>query len=61
VTVLERTNARELTELQFAPISCLCDVSFISVRHALPPGAGPCAGPGWEALVLVKPQFEAGR
>src|SRR5205823_4969268 len=37
-----------------------CDVSFISVRKALPP-ALRLAAPGWRALVLVKPQFEAGR
>jgi 23S rRNA (cytidine1920-2'-O)/16S rRNA (cytidine1409-2'-O)-methyltransferase len=60
VTVLERTNARELTELPFAPNLVTCDVSFISVRVALPPALA-LAKPGWEALVLVKPQFEAGR
>jgi 23S rRNA (cytidine1920-2'-O)/16S rRNA (cytidine1409-2'-O)-methyltransferase len=60
VTVLERTNARELTELPFAPDLVTCDVSFISVRLALPP-ALRLAKHGWEALVLVKPQFEAGR
>jgi 23S rRNA (cytidine1920-2'-O)/16S rRNA (cytidine1409-2'-O)-methyltransferase len=38
----------------------VCDVSFISVRTALPP-ALQLAAPGWRALVLVKPQFEAGR
>jgi 23S rRNA (cytidine1920-2'-O)/16S rRNA (cytidine1409-2'-O)-methyltransferase len=60
VTVLERTNARELRELPFAPHLVTCDVSFISVRKALPP-ALVLAAQGWEALVLVKPQFEAGR
>ena len=60
VTVLERLNARELTELPFAPELVVCDVSFISVRTALPP-ALRLAAPGWQALVLVKPQFEAGR
>jgi 23S rRNA (cytidine1920-2'-O)/16S rRNA (cytidine1409-2'-O)-methyltransferase len=60
VTVLERTNARTLTELPFAPQLAVCDVSFISVRLALPPVLRLCA-PGWEAVVLVKPQFEAGR
>jgi len=60
VTVLERTNARELTELPFAPQLVTCDVSFISVRVALPP-ALRLAAPGWQAVVLVKPQFEAGR
>jgi 23S rRNA (cytidine1920-2'-O)/16S rRNA (cytidine1409-2'-O)-methyltransferase len=60
VTVLERVNARQLTELPFAPDLVTCDVSFISVRSALPP-ALRLAASGWEALVLVKPQFEAGR
>jgi 23S rRNA (cytidine1920-2'-O)/16S rRNA (cytidine1409-2'-O)-methyltransferase len=60
VTVLERTNARQLTSLPFAPELVTCDVSFISVTKALPPVLA-LAREGWEALVLVKPQFEAGR
>ena len=60
VTVLERTNARELESLPYAPDLVTCDVSFISVRTALPPALA-LARSGWEALVLVKPQFEAGR
>jgi 23S rRNA (cytidine1920-2'-O)/16S rRNA (cytidine1409-2'-O)-methyltransferase len=60
VTVLERTNVRELRELPFAPQLVVCDVSFVSVRKALP-SALALAAPGWEAVVLVKPQFEAGR
>ena len=60
VVVLERTNARALTELPFAPQLVVCDVSFISVRIALPPALA-LAAPGWQAVVLVKPQFEAGR
>jgi len=60
VVVLERVNARVLTELPFAPGLVVCDVSFISVTKALPPVLA-LAAPGWEALVLVKPQFEAGR
>ncbi len=60
VIVLERVNARSLTELPFAPQLVTCDVSFISVTLALPP-ALRLAAPGWQALVLVKPQFEAGR
>jgi 23S rRNA (cytidine1920-2'-O)/16S rRNA (cytidine1409-2'-O)-methyltransferase len=60
VTVLERTNARSLTELPFPPELVTCDVSFISVTTALPPVLR-LAKPGWETLVLVKPQFEAGR
>jgi 23S rRNA (cytidine1920-2'-O)/16S rRNA (cytidine1409-2'-O)-methyltransferase len=49
VTVLERVNVRELRE-----------VSFVSVRKAVP-AALALAAPGWEALVLVKPQFESER
>jgi len=60
VTVLERTNSRSLTALPFAPELVVCDVSFISVTKALPPVLA-LAKPGWEAVVLVKPQFEAGR
>jgi 23S rRNA (cytidine1920-2'-O)/16S rRNA (cytidine1409-2'-O)-methyltransferase len=60
VTVLERTNARTLRELPFAPSLVVCDVSFISATKVLPPVL-ELASPGWEALVLVKPQFEAGR
>jgi 23S rRNA (cytidine1920-2'-O)/16S rRNA (cytidine1409-2'-O)-methyltransferase len=60
VVVLERTNARALTGLPFAPELITCDVSFISVRTALPP-ALRLAVDGWQALVLVKPQFEARR
>src|SRR5690348_13062369 len=60
VTVLERVNARFVRELPFAPELVTCDVSFISVKLALPPVL-ELAAPGWQALVLVKPQFEAGR
>jgi 23S rRNA (cytidine1920-2'-O)/16S rRNA (cytidine1409-2'-O)-methyltransferase len=60
VTVLERQNVRDVDALPFAPDLVTCDVSFISIRVALPP-ALRLATPGWEALVLVKPQFEAGR
>jgi len=60
VTVLERTNVREIRELPFAPELVVCDVSFVSLRKALPPALA-LAAPGWEAVVLVKPQFEAGR
>jgi 23S rRNA (cytidine1920-2'-O)/16S rRNA (cytidine1409-2'-O)-methyltransferase len=60
VLVLERVNARDLRELPFAPNLVVADVSFISLRLALPP-ALTLARKGWEAVVLVKPQFEAGR
>ena len=62
VTVLERTNVRHLAcdDLPFAPTFIVCDVSFIGLEKALPPALA-CAAPRWRALVLVKPQFEAGR
>jgi len=60
VVVMERVNARALGRLPFEPELVVCDVSFISVRTALPPVL-LLARPGWEAVVLVKPQFEAGR
>jgi 23S rRNA (cytidine1920-2'-O)/16S rRNA (cytidine1409-2'-O)-methyltransferase len=61
VVVLERTNVRELAcdALPFRPDFVTCDVSFIGLAKALPPALA-CAAPGWRALVLVKPQFEAG-
>jgi 23S rRNA (cytidine1920-2'-O)/16S rRNA (cytidine1409-2'-O)-methyltransferase len=60
VTVMEGVNARNLTELPYVPELVTCDVSFISLRQVLPAVLG-LAAPGWEAVVLVKPQFEAGR
>jgi 23S rRNA (cytidine1920-2'-O)/16S rRNA (cytidine1409-2'-O)-methyltransferase len=61
VTVLERVNVRRLDceMLPFAPTFVVCDVSFIGLAKALPPALA-CAAPGWRALALVKPQFEAG-
>jgi 23S rRNA (cytidine1920-2'-O)/16S rRNA (cytidine1409-2'-O)-methyltransferase len=62
VVVMERTNARALTPgaLPYAPDLVTCDVSFISVA-LLWPAVAACLAPGWRALVMVKPQFEAGR
>ena len=60
VTVLERVNARALGELPYAPQLTTCDVSFIGVAKALP-AALRLGAPDWQALVLVKPQFEAER
>jgi 23S rRNA (cytidine1920-2'-O)/16S rRNA (cytidine1409-2'-O)-methyltransferase len=61
VTVLERTNVRELdpAALPFRPQVVTADLSFISLRLALPALRG-VAAPGAEFVVLVKPQFEAG-
>ena len=62
VTVLERVNARSLScdELPFAPEVIVADVSFISLRKVLPAVLG-CAADRFDALVMVKPQFEVGR
>jgi len=62
VTVLERTNARQLTSerLPFAPSLVTADLSFISLTVALEPVL-ECLREGFRGLVLVKPQFEAGR
>jgi 23S rRNA (cytidine1920-2'-O)/16S rRNA (cytidine1409-2'-O)-methyltransferase len=62
VSVLERVNARLLAcaDLPYRPTLVTCDVAFISLRAALPPALA-CAAPAFRALVLVKPQFEAGR
>jgi 23S rRNA (cytidine1920-2'-O)/16S rRNA (cytidine1409-2'-O)-methyltransferase len=62
VTAIERKNVRDLSceELPFAPNFIVCDVSFIGLAKALPPALA-CARAEWRALVLVKPQFEAGR
>ncbi|MEO1250825.1 MAG: TlyA family RNA methyltransferase [Pseudomonadota bacterium] len=59
---LEKTHARDLTRA-LAPASLdliTCDVSFISIRKALPPALA-LAGRGARLITLVKPQFEVGR
>ena len=62
VTVIERRNARslELAELPFAPDLIVADVSFISLTKVLP-AVLACAAERFDALVMVKPQFEVGR
>lgn len=62
VTVLERTNARELTRemLPHAPDLATIDVSFISLAKVLGPVLA-CLAPRHDVLALVKPQFEVGR
>jgi 23S rRNA (cytidine1920-2'-O)/16S rRNA (cytidine1409-2'-O)-methyltransferase len=62
VTVLERTNVRALrpADLPYAPDLLVSDLSFISLRKVLPALLG-CMAPGFDALVMVKPQFEVGR
>jgi 23S rRNA (cytidine1920-2'-O)/16S rRNA (cytidine1409-2'-O)-methyltransferase len=62
VTVLERVNARALrpAELPYAPDLVVADVSFISLAKVLP-AVLACAAERFDALVMVKPQFEVGR
>jgi len=62
VVVLEKTNARYLTEEQIpdAPNIVVCDASFISLKTVLP-AALSLAAPGAFLVALIKPQFEAGR
>ena len=63
VTVLERTDVRGLdaTALGGAFDLVVADLSFISLVGVVPTLAGPLAAPGADLIVLVKPQFEAGR
>ena len=62
VTVLERTNVRDLTPdaLPYPPELVVADLSFISLALVLPVLADLAASDA-TFLVLVKPQFEAGR
>lgn len=60
VVVMERTNARYLEILPEPVDFAVSDVSFISLRHILPP-IRQWLKPRGQAVVLVKPQFEAGR
>ena len=61
VTVMERTNVRNLEPalLPFVPDLVVGDLSFISLRAALP-ALVAVADQDAEFVVLVKPQFEAG-
>ena len=62
VVVIERFNARRLTPADIpALVDIVCiDVSFISLRLILPV-VPPLLRPRADVVVLVKPQFEAGR
>jgi 23S rRNA (cytidine1920-2'-O)/16S rRNA (cytidine1409-2'-O)-methyltransferase len=62
VVVLEKTNARHLTQEQISePISAVvCDASFIGLETVLPAPLR-LAQPGAFAVALIKPQFEVGR
>lgn len=62
VTLLERTNVRYLrpVDLPFVPDAAVADLSFISLRTVL--GAlVDVVAEGGDFVLLVKPQFEAGR
>jgi 23S rRNA (cytidine1920-2'-O)/16S rRNA (cytidine1409-2'-O)-methyltransferase len=62
VVVLEKTNARHLTEAEIpeAVDLVVCDASFISLVKVLDRPLG-FARPDARMVALIKPQFEAGR
>lgn len=62
VTVVERENARALraSALPYRPDLVVADVSFISLTKVLPAVLESTAEV-FDALVMVKPQFEVGR
>ena len=62
VTVLERTNIRTATTETIGGLvdATVADVSFISLTAVIPVLVGLCK-PGAPMVLLVKPQFEAGR
>lgn len=62
VTVLERMNIKEATPASIGGSvdMAVADVSFISLRAVIP-ALVPLCQPGSPMVLLVKPQFEAGR
>ncbi len=62
VTVMERTNVRDLEAGSLAPLPdvCVTDVSFISLRTVAPNLLAVTAA-RTDFVLLVKPQYEAGR
>ncbi len=62
VTVMERTNVRDLTAEQIGgPVDLVvADLSFISLATVLP-ALTACASPGADIVPMVKPQFEVGK
>ncbi len=62
MTLIEGLNARDLNADHLArPVELIvCDVSFISLRLALPPALA-LAEEGAMLVALIKPQFEVGR
>jgi 23S rRNA (cytidine1920-2'-O)/16S rRNA (cytidine1409-2'-O)-methyltransferase len=61
VVVLEKTNARLVEHLPEPVHLVTVDVSFISVKTILPVIRGWFHPEGGDVIVLIKPQFEAGR
>jgi 23S rRNA (cytidine1920-2'-O)/16S rRNA (cytidine1409-2'-O)-methyltransferase len=61
VVVLERTNARELASLPESVNLITADVSFISLKKILPAMTQWYQDGLGQALILIKPQFEASR
>jgi 23S rRNA (cytidine1920-2'-O)/16S rRNA (cytidine1409-2'-O)-methyltransferase len=63
VRVVERTNIRFATAAELGgPFEVVvADLSFISLAGVVPLLAGELAGRGADLVLLVKPQFEAGR
>jgi 23S rRNA (cytidine1920-2'-O)/16S rRNA (cytidine1409-2'-O)-methyltransferase len=62
VVALEGVNVRELSAAQIPepPQALVADLSFISLKLALPPALKMAASGAW-LVALVKPQFEVGR
>ncbi len=60
VVVMEGVNAREGVDIPERVDLIVADVSFISLRLALPPSFAHLRE-GGDVVALVKPQFEAGR
>ncbi|MCU1503143.1 MAG: hemolysin, partial [Ilumatobacteraceae bacterium] len=62
VRVLEHFHIRDATPATIGGIvdAAVADLSFISITRALGPLIG-CCTPGAPLVLLVKPQFEAGR
>jgi 23S rRNA (cytidine1920-2'-O)/16S rRNA (cytidine1409-2'-O)-methyltransferase len=63
VAVVERTNARTVdpAALPWRADLVVADLSFISLRKALPAVLGAADPKRFDCLALVKPQFEVGR
>jgi 23S rRNA (cytidine1920-2'-O)/16S rRNA (cytidine1409-2'-O)-methyltransferase len=62
VTVMERANARALApdQLDYRPGLIVADVSFISLTKLMP-AVLATAAEEYDALLMIKPQFEVGK